>query len=99
MMVFRLKLSDLIIAIKEIIIRVEINKSFFFVIIPLNTSYSLIFKFIEKNPLELFFAYDGSIILYWCGALEIIDINAVQRIKMIFLETLSIIALPRVAPS
>ena len=41
------------------------------------------FRVIEKSPLELFIAYDGSIVLYWCGALEIINTQSIQRIKII----------------
>lgn len=50
------------------------------------------FRLIEKSPLDLSFRYNGGLDhqlnyvldLSWCGALEIIDKNAIQRVKLIF---------------
>ncbi len=50
---------------------------------PKTDEYNLNFRVIEKSPLELFIANDGSIVLFWCGALEIINKQSIQRIKII----------------
>ena len=50
------------------------------------------FRLIEKSPLDISFRYNGGLDnhfnyvldLSWCGALEIIDKNAIQRVKLIF---------------
>ena len=50
------------------------------------------FRLIEKSPLDISFRYNGGIDhqfnyvidLSWCGALEIINKNAIQRIKLVF---------------
>ena len=39
------------------------------------------FKIIEKRPLNIFSVYRG-IVLYWCGALEVKNKNAIQCIKI-----------------
>lgn len=51
--------------------------------IPNREKYGETFRVLE-NDLKIFFTYNRRIVLYWCGALEIIDKNAIQRIKIIF---------------
>ena len=50
------------------------------------------FRLIEKSPLDISFRYNGGLDnnlnyildLSWCGALEIIDKNAIQCVKLVF---------------
>jgi len=56
-----------------------------FVCIPKYDKFRPTFRLIEKSPLEIFPAYGGGVlVLYWCGALEISDNDAIQRIKILF---------------
>ncbi len=53
------------------------------VVIAFNEYFNNTFRIIEKSPLNLVNTYEG-IVLFWCGALEIKNRNAIQSIKIDF---------------